>query len=189
MSFQRKSTHPLQRSRPRELHPVRRLVSYRIQGWHQLPARQPPTVVPGGGLAEMQRAVCMLSNSTVVTEAWARLDHKFDLMYVPQKSFRPLVRRRGYGWRRVLRGSWGSCRPGEGLWRSRCRLCRRRGRGGRRILDFQDGTLHTKIHLNREVSFWKIWKQFEVSKTNLMKKTSTFVLENYFLGNCYTFLS
>ena len=29
----------------------------------------------------MQRAVCMLSNTTAVAEAWARLDHKFDLMY------------------------------------------------------------------------------------------------------------
>ena len=29
----------------------------------------------------MQRAVCMLSNTTAIAEAWARLDHKFDLMY------------------------------------------------------------------------------------------------------------
>nr|XP_044612159.1 tubulin alpha-1C chain isoform X1 [Equus asinus] len=42
---------------------------------------QPPTVVPGGDLAKVQRAVCMLSNTTAVAEAWARLDHKFDLMY------------------------------------------------------------------------------------------------------------
>ncbi|XP_010841517.1 PREDICTED: tubulin alpha chain-like [Bison bison bison] len=42
---------------------------------------QPPTVVPGGDLAKVQRAVCMLSNTTAITEAWARLDHKFDLMY------------------------------------------------------------------------------------------------------------
>ncbi|XP_077868654.1 tubulin alpha-1 chain-like [Saccoglossus kowalevskii] len=27
------------------------------------------------------RAVCMLSNTTAIAEAWARLDHKFDLMY------------------------------------------------------------------------------------------------------------
>ncbi|PNI49331.1 TUBA1C isoform 3, partial [Pan troglodytes] len=40
---------------------------------------QPPTVVPGGDLAKVQRAVCMLSNTTAVAEAWARLDHKFDL--------------------------------------------------------------------------------------------------------------
>jgi tubulin alpha len=61
---------------------------------------QPPTVVPGGDLAKVQRAVCMLSNTTAIagrirwlggdlflmiwicfSEAWARLDHKFDLMY------------------------------------------------------------------------------------------------------------
>ncbi|KAB0338282.1 hypothetical protein FD754_023890 [Muntiacus muntjak] len=41
----------------------------------------PPTVVPGGDLAKVQRAVCMLSNTTAIAEAWARLDHKFDLMY------------------------------------------------------------------------------------------------------------
>ncbi|KAB1262360.1 Tubulin alpha-1C chain [Camelus dromedarius] len=42
---------------------------------------QPPTVVPGGDLAKVQRAVCMLSNTTAIAEAWAGLDHKFDLMY------------------------------------------------------------------------------------------------------------
>ncbi|XP_033112799.1 tubulin alpha-1D chain-like [Anneissia japonica] len=42
---------------------------------------QSPTVVPGGDLAKVQRAVCMLSNTTAIAEAWGRLDHKFDLMY------------------------------------------------------------------------------------------------------------
>jgi tubulin alpha len=42
---------------------------------------QPPSVVPGGDLAKVQRAVCMLSNTTAIAEAWSRLDHKFDLMY------------------------------------------------------------------------------------------------------------
>ncbi|XP_030850691.1 tubulin alpha-3 chain isoform X1 [Strongylocentrotus purpuratus] len=42
---------------------------------------QPPTVVPGGDLAKVQRAVCMLSNTTAIAEAWGRLNHKFDLMY------------------------------------------------------------------------------------------------------------
>ena len=42
---------------------------------------QPTTVVPGGDLAKVQRAVCMLSNTTAIAEAWARLDHKFDLLY------------------------------------------------------------------------------------------------------------
>uniref|UniRef100_A0A8R1I059 Tubulin alpha chain n=1 Tax=Caenorhabditis japonica TaxID=281687 RepID=A0A8R1I059_CAEJA len=42
---------------------------------------QPPTVVPGADLSKLHRAVCMLSNTTAIAEAWARLDHKFDLMY------------------------------------------------------------------------------------------------------------
>jgi len=42
---------------------------------------QPPTVVPGGDLAKVQRAVCMVSNITDISEAWVCLDHKFDLMY------------------------------------------------------------------------------------------------------------
>ena len=33
---------------------------------------QPPTVIPGGDLAKVQRAVCMLSNTTAIAEAWAR---------------------------------------------------------------------------------------------------------------------
>ncbi|KAM3744670.1 hypothetical protein ACB098_06G070500 [Castanea mollissima] len=42
---------------------------------------QPPTVVPGGDLAKVQRAVCMISNSTSVAEVFSCIDHKFDLMY------------------------------------------------------------------------------------------------------------
>ncbi len=42
---------------------------------------QAATAVPGGDLAKVQRSVCMLSNTTAIAEAWARLDHKFDLMY------------------------------------------------------------------------------------------------------------
>ncbi|KAL7227454.1 hypothetical protein ACSBR1_022330 [Camellia fascicularis] len=37
--------------------------------------------VPGGNLAMVQRAVCMISNSTSVAEEFSRIDHKFDLMY------------------------------------------------------------------------------------------------------------
>jgi len=44
-------------------------------------SRRPPTVVPGGDMANVKRAVCMLSNTTAIAEAWACLDHKFDLMY------------------------------------------------------------------------------------------------------------
>ena len=42
---------------------------------------QPPTVVPGGDLAKVLRAVCMLSNTTAIANAWAKIDHKFDLMF------------------------------------------------------------------------------------------------------------
>uniref|UniRef100_A0AAR2IKY7 Uncharacterized protein n=1 Tax=Pygocentrus nattereri TaxID=42514 RepID=A0AAR2IKY7_PYGNA len=52
---------------------------------------QPPTVVPGGDLAKVQRAVCMLSNTTAVAEAWARLDHKFDLIYLMFKQINFIV--------------------------------------------------------------------------------------------------
>merc|ERR1719461_1253265 len=42
---------------------------------------QPPTVVPNGDLAKVQRAVCMISNSTAIAEVFSRIDHKFDVMY------------------------------------------------------------------------------------------------------------
>ncbi|KAM5235392.1 tubulin alpha chain-like 3 [Ctenodactylus gundi] len=48
--------------------------------------RQSPMVMPGGDLARVQRAVCMLSNTTAIAKAWARLGHKFDLMYA-KKAF------------------------------------------------------------------------------------------------------
>merc|ERR1712118_118608 len=41
---------------------------------------QPPTVVPGGDLAKVQRAVTMISNTTAIGEVTSRMDHKFDLM-------------------------------------------------------------------------------------------------------------
>ncbi|RAW39985.1 Tubulin alpha-2 chain [Phytophthora cactorum] len=42
---------------------------------------QPPTVVPGGDLARVQRAVAMISNTSAIAEVFSRIDHKFDLMY------------------------------------------------------------------------------------------------------------
>jgi tubulin alpha len=36
--------------------------------------------VPRDDLAEVLRAVCILSNTTAIAETWARLDFKFDLM-------------------------------------------------------------------------------------------------------------
>jgi len=38
-------------------------------------------LVVGGDLASVPRSVCMISNTTAMADAWARLDHKFDLMY------------------------------------------------------------------------------------------------------------
>jgi len=42
---------------------------------------QAPTVVPGGDLAQVERAVCMISNSTAIVEVFSRINKKFDLMY------------------------------------------------------------------------------------------------------------
>lgn len=42
---------------------------------------QAPSVIPDSELAKVQRAVCMISNSTAISEVFARIDHKFDLMY------------------------------------------------------------------------------------------------------------
>ena len=40
-----------------------------------------PCIWAGSELATVQRAVCMLSNTTAIEDAWRRLNHKFDLMY------------------------------------------------------------------------------------------------------------
>eukprot|EP01094_Clydonella_sp_ATCC50884_P026211 TRINITY_DN711_c0_g1_i2.p1 TRINITY_DN711_c0_g1~~TRINITY_DN711_c0_g1_i2.p1 ORF type:complete len:456 (-),score=226.03 TRINITY_DN711_c0_g1_i2:176-1543(-) len=42
---------------------------------------QAPTVPEGGEMAKVQRAVCMLSNTTAIAEVFSRIDYKFDLMY------------------------------------------------------------------------------------------------------------
>lgn len=42
---------------------------------------QPPLTVPNSELAQQARSVSVLSNTTAIAGAWARLDHKFDLMY------------------------------------------------------------------------------------------------------------
>jgi len=42
---------------------------------------QSPAVIPDGDLGKVPRSVCMLSNTTAISEAWQRLDHKFDLMF------------------------------------------------------------------------------------------------------------
>ncbi|EPQ59011.1 tubulin alpha [Gloeophyllum trabeum ATCC 11539] len=42
---------------------------------------EPPAHIPGGDLAKVSRSLCMLSNTTAISSAWSRLDHKFDLLY------------------------------------------------------------------------------------------------------------
>jgi len=42
---------------------------------------QKATVIPGGHIAETQRSVCMLANSTAISEVFQRIDRKFDLMF------------------------------------------------------------------------------------------------------------
>ncbi|KAK9886978.1 hypothetical protein WA026_019235 [Henosepilachna vigintioctopunctata] len=59
---------------------------------------QPPTVVPGGDLAHVQRAVCMLANTTAIETAWAKLNKKFDLMFTKRPLFIGILER---GWRKV----------------------------------------------------------------------------------------
>jgi tubulin alpha len=41
----------------------------------------PPSNVPDGDLAKVQRSLTMISNSTAIAEVFSRVDHKFDLMY------------------------------------------------------------------------------------------------------------
>ncbi|GAM26554.1 hypothetical protein SAMD00019534_097290 [Acytostelium subglobosum LB1] len=40
-----------------------------------------PTVIPDGDLAKVERAVCMLSNTTAISQVFSRINTKFDLMY------------------------------------------------------------------------------------------------------------
>ncbi len=56
-------------------------LSFSRRVYFQSLQKTPPTVVPGGDLAKVMRAVCMISNSTAVAEVFSRCDHKFDLMY------------------------------------------------------------------------------------------------------------
>lgn len=42
---------------------------------------QLPVAVPGGDLARVLRSVCMMANTTSITEAWGRINRKFDLLY------------------------------------------------------------------------------------------------------------
>jgi len=43
--------------------------------------QQKPTVVPGGDVAQTNRAVCNLSNTTAIAQVFNRINKKFDLMF------------------------------------------------------------------------------------------------------------
>lgn len=45
-----------------------------------------PCMVPDSDLAPVNRAVSMLASTTIIADAWNRLDHKFDLMFA-KKAF------------------------------------------------------------------------------------------------------
>ncbi|XP_039290965.1 tubulin alpha-4 chain-like [Nilaparvata lugens] len=47
---------------------------------------QPPVTMPGGNCAKVNRALCMLSNTTAIVEAWESLSRKFRMMY-SKKAF------------------------------------------------------------------------------------------------------
>ena len=68
------ASHPLPPGRPTDRLRARAAFKVGINN-------QPPTVVPGGDLAKVQRAVCMMSNTTAIASVLGRMDHKFDLMY------------------------------------------------------------------------------------------------------------
>lgn len=57
---------------------------------------QPSVVMPGVNLAEVQKAICMLSNSTAIVKALTLLDHRFDCMYA-KRAFLHRYIRRGVG--------------------------------------------------------------------------------------------
>jgi len=42
---------------------------------------QAPTVVPGGDLAATEKAMCLIANTTAVSEVFQRMDQKFDMMF------------------------------------------------------------------------------------------------------------
>jgi len=43
--------------------------------------QQKPTVIQGGDIAETNRSVCVLANTTAISEVFARIDRKFDVMF------------------------------------------------------------------------------------------------------------
>merc|ERR1712087_391297 len=107
-------------------HPVRRLVPHWLQGGHQLPAaHRGARRRPGQGAARRVHAEQHHGHRRGLGTPGPQVRP-----HVRQACLRALVRGRGHGGGRVLRGPRGSGRPGEGLRRGRRRL--RGGRGGGR---------------------------------------------------------
>lgn len=42
---------------------------------------KPPTAIEGGDLARVSRGASMLASTTAIGQAWAAIDHKFDIMF------------------------------------------------------------------------------------------------------------
>lgn len=43
--------------------------------------KQPPTTIPGDESSKIDKALCMISNSTAISEVFTRINHKFDSMF------------------------------------------------------------------------------------------------------------
>jgi tubulin alpha len=56
-------------------------VDYSPTGFKVGISYEPPTAVPGGDLAKVPRALCMLANCTAIAEVWMRLGGAFDRLY------------------------------------------------------------------------------------------------------------
>merc|ERR1719266_71421 len=130
-----------------ENNPVCRLVSHRLQGWHQLPA-------PDCGAL---RGPCQGAQGRLHAQqhhrdrrglGQARPQVRPD---VRQARLRPLVRWGGHGGGRVLRGSRGSCCSREGLRGGWNGIFRGRRRGRRRILERE--RKQKKQHWQLEIHF------------------------------------
>ena len=77
LSSRRTSTKPLVSSRPSDPSSSH----WCPTGFKLGICNEPPAHIPGGDLAKVTRSLCMLSNTTAISTAWSRLDHKFDLLY------------------------------------------------------------------------------------------------------------
>lgn len=52
---------------------------------------QPPTTVPGGDMAAVNRALVMLSNNSAIKNVWKKLYHKFTMLYTKKAFFHHFI--------------------------------------------------------------------------------------------------